>query len=81
MQKNSSSLLRAVLLEARRLGKRFHVVVADGRPRCEGREKARALTAFSASLVDAVITEISVIPTTSVPVVLRLNNLEAASAH
>ncbi len=45
MQKNSSSLLRAVLLEARRLGKRFRVVVADGPPRCEGREKARALTA------------------------------------
>ena len=31
--------------------------------------------------MDAVITEISVIPTTSVPVVLRLKNMEAASAH
>ena len=29
-----------------------------------------------ASLVDAIITEISVIPTTSVPVILRLKNMD-----
>ena len=37
----SSSLLRTVFSEAARAGKRFRVIVADGRPRFEGRAMAR----------------------------------------
>ena len=38
---SSSSLLRTVFSEAARAGKRFRVIVADGRPRFEGRAMAR----------------------------------------
>ncbi len=51
---SSSSLIRSVLLKALRLGRRFRVVVADGRPRSEGREMARALVAAGCSAVDYV---------------------------
>ena len=39
----SSSLLLKVFLCAHREGKRFRVIVADGRPRFEGREMLRQL--------------------------------------
>ena len=41
----SSSLLRTVFSEAARAGKRFRVIVADGRPRFEGRAMARHMVA------------------------------------
>ena len=37
----SSSLLRKVIANAVKIGRKFRVIIADGRPRFEGKEMAR----------------------------------------
>lgn len=41
---SSSSLMKKILLEAHKDGKRFEVIIVDGRPFLEGREMMRRLT-------------------------------------
>ena len=66
----SSSLLLKVFLCAHKEGKRFRVIVADGRPRFEGREMLR-------QLVNAGI-ECSYIQVSAVPyVVPEVRNVES----
>jgi translation initiation factor eIF-2B subunit delta len=58
----SSSLLREVFQHAKNVGKEFRVIVADGRPRFEGREMMRHLVNYGI--------EVSYIQLSSVPYVM-----------
>jgi len=68
-----SSLLRTVFSEAARAGKRFRVIVADGRPRFEGRAMARHMVAAGI--------ECSYIQVTSAPYVMQEVTKVMLGAH
>ena len=42
----SSSLLRKVFAKAKLEGRKFRIIIADGRPKFEGKEMARQLTSL-----------------------------------